>query len=316
MILCVTLNPCLDKTLSVPPWKPGENVRGRGVREVVGGKGNNVARALARLGRSVRPATFLGGAVGDRCERLLREDDRFDPIIVPVKAETRVILTVRTQDSAEQTAFFDPDPLIDDEEAETLTQKIQESLKNEHVEALALSGSSPSPATHGLFADWIALAKTRRVPVFLDTYGPALAAVWGFRPDALKLNRREASGFLRVPDPSNADLERLLDDWAKRGTSVCLITDGPGPVLARVDGQRLRAVPPRVEAVNPIGSGDCVLAGLIDARLQGLNPEASLRRALACGVANALVWDAGAIDPDTVDRLEARIVVESNPAVS
>ena len=64
MILCVTLNPCLDKTLIVPAWRPGDSVRGRAVREVVGGKGNNVARALTRLGRSVRPATFLGGPVG------------------------------------------------------------------------------------------------------------------------------------------------------------------------------------------------------------------------------------------------------------
>ena len=51
MILCVTLNPCLDKTLTVPPWRPGDLVRGTAVREVVGGKGNNVARALQRLGR-------------------------------------------------------------------------------------------------------------------------------------------------------------------------------------------------------------------------------------------------------------------------
>ena len=83
MILCVTLNPCLDKTLVVPSWKPGDSVRGRSVREVVGGKGNNVARALGRLGRKpVRPVTFLGGAVGQRCEELLRDEERLDPIVV------------------------------------------------------------------------------------------------------------------------------------------------------------------------------------------------------------------------------------------
>ena len=70
MILCVTLNPCLDKTLTVPAWRPGELLRGRAVREVVGGKGNNVARALARLGREPRPVTFFGGPVGAYCESL------------------------------------------------------------------------------------------------------------------------------------------------------------------------------------------------------------------------------------------------------
>ena len=71
MILCVTLNPCLDKTLMVPDWKPGDLVRGTEVREVVGGKGNNVARALTRLGRTARPVTFLGGSVGQHCAELL-----------------------------------------------------------------------------------------------------------------------------------------------------------------------------------------------------------------------------------------------------
>ncbi len=61
MILCVTLNPCLDKTLTVPPWRPGDMVRGRAVREVVGGKGNNVARALSRLGREAAPGHVSGG---------------------------------------------------------------------------------------------------------------------------------------------------------------------------------------------------------------------------------------------------------------
>ena len=60
MILCVTLNPCLDKTLTVPSWHPGDLSRGTAVREVVGGKGNNVARALARLGRRPRPVDLSG----------------------------------------------------------------------------------------------------------------------------------------------------------------------------------------------------------------------------------------------------------------
>src|SRR3954447_17068017 len=94
MILCVTLNPCLDKTLTVPAWRPGDLVRGTAVREVVGGKGNNVARALARLGRAACPVTFLGGPVGARCEELLRRDDGLDPLVVPTAAPTRVILTV------------------------------------------------------------------------------------------------------------------------------------------------------------------------------------------------------------------------------
>ncbi len=125
MILCVTLNPCLDKTLTVPAWQPGESVRGRAVREVVGGKGNNVARALRHLDRSVRPVTFLGGAVGAHCRHLLEHDDGLDPLVISTPSDTRVILTVRTEGTPDQTAFFDPDPAIGQAEADALLRAVE-----------------------------------------------------------------------------------------------------------------------------------------------------------------------------------------------
>ena len=62
--------------------------------------------------------------------------------------------------------------------------------------------------------------------------------------------------------------------------------------------------------MNPIGSGDCLLAGIVDAWLHSKDPEATLRHGVACAVANAMVWDAGAIDPEAVARYEMEIVIE------
>jgi tagatose 6-phosphate kinase len=310
MILCVTLNPCLDKTLIAPAWKPGDSVRGLAVREVVGGKGNNVARALKHLGRKAHPVTFLGGSIGTHCDHLLRHDDGLEPRTVTTEAVTRVILTVRTESTADQTAFFDPDPAVTTAEAEALYQLVETSLTEGGVTALTLSGSSPAAATHGLYLDLIALSRARKVPVFLDTYGPALDAVWGFWPDAIQLNHREASAHLRTSNANEDDLFVLLGQWAGRGVHCAVVTNGPGPVLIQLRGQRYRALPPRIEVVNPVGSGDSLLAGLVDAWLFGLEPMAMLRHALACAASNAIVWDPGAVDPDVVRRLEEEIVVE------
>jgi tagatose 6-phosphate kinase len=310
MILCVTLNPCLDKTLTVPPWRPGDLVRGSAVREVVGGKGNNVARALLRLGRKPRPVTFLGGTVGSHCQRLLREDDGLDPIVVPTESATRVILTVRTEASAEQSAFFDPNPAIAPEEAEALASCVAGRLAVKSVEALCLSGSSPCATTNGLYSDLIALAQARNVPVFLDTYGPSLAAIWGFWPTTIQLNRREAALHLRKPTVSDGDVVALLEEWRRRGVVCGIVTDGPNPVSIVYRGKKYGAVPPRITPVNPIGSGDCLLAGLVDGWLSGLEPEALVAHAVACAVANAMVWDAGAIDPAEVARWRDQVIVE------
>ncbi len=313
MILCVTLNPCLDKTLTVPPWEPGDSIRGLAVREVVGGKGNNVARALTRLGRAARPVTFLGGPVGAHCEALLRSDDGLDPLVTPTEAPTRIILTARTEGTSDQTAFFDPDPAISASEAEALYNRVEGALTEGGITAMSLSGSSPSPPTHGVYAALIALARSRRVPVLLDSYGPALDAIWGFWPDVIQLNRREAAAHLRRPQVDDSGVFELLARWARHGVECGVVTDGPLPVLALYGGRRYRAIPPSVEPVNPIGSGDCLLAGLIDARLSSLDPEPALRHALACAVANALVWDAGALDPERVRDIEAKVEVEDLP---
>jgi 1-phosphofructokinase family hexose kinase len=310
MILCVTLNPCLDKTLIVPAWQPGDSVRGRSIRQVVGGKGNNVSRALARFGRATRPVTFLGGPVGVLCERLLRLEDRLDPVVINTASTTRVILTVRTETSDEQSAFFDPDPAITRKEAETLIQTVERLLGETPIDALTLSGSSPCPETHGLYSDLIALARSTQTPVFLDTYGPALDDIWGFWPTAIQLNRREACGHLRNPDATEADLFKLLESWDRHGVACGTITDGPNHVLIRLRGHSYRALPPLIRAVNPIGSGDCLLAGLVDAWLREFDPEALIRHAIASAVANALVWDAGAIDPVEVEHQSRGVIIE------
>jgi tagatose 6-phosphate kinase len=310
MILCVTLNPCLDKTLTVPVWRPGDLVRGHSLREVVGGKGNNVARALKRLGLQPRPVTFFGGAVGTQCETLLRRDDDLDPLFVRTEAPTRVILTVRTEATNEQTAFFDPDPAIASAEAEAIFRLVEDALRSGAVRAITLSGSSPATTTHGLFSDLISLGLSRGIPMFLDTYGPALRSIWGFWPQVIQLNRREAAAHLGIATAGDDDVTALLRKWERHGVACGVVTSGPDPVWIRFQGTLYRAFPPAIQAVNPIGSGDCLLAGLVDGWLAGLDAETFIRHAVACAVANALVWDAGAIDRAHVLQQREQVEVQ------
>jgi fructose-1-phosphate kinase PfkB-like protein len=253
---------------------------------------------------------LLGGPIGAHCESLLRHVDGFEPLITHTAAPTRTILTVRAEGPAEPTAFFDPDPAITAAEADHLHRQVEQALAEEEVDAITLSGSSPAAATHGTYSDLISLARSRMVPAFLDTYGPALRSIWGFWPDVIQLNRREASAHLRVEHPTDADLFQMLEGWSRRGVKTGVITNGPGVVLVVSGGRHYQAIPPKIRAINPIGSGDCLLAGIVDGWLAGLETEAMIRRGIACAVSNALVWDAAAIDPGKAGELEAGISVE------
>ena len=93
------------------------------------------------------PITFHGGAGG--ADTLVIRGGQFDAgTTTPTAAETRVILTVRTEGAPDQTAFFDPDSAITRPEADDLLHRIEGALREGGVEALTLSGSSPSPTTH------------------------------------------------------------------------------------------------------------------------------------------------------------------------
>ncbi|MFO0950445.1 MAG: PfkB family carbohydrate kinase [Isosphaeraceae bacterium] len=81
-------------------------------------------------------------------------------------------------------------------------------------------------------------------------------------------------------------------------------------MLVRLKGQLYRVTPPTVTALNPIGSGDCLLAGLVDGWLNGLPPEETIRHAFGCAVANALVWDAGGINPAEARTQAVAVTVE------
>ena len=123
----------------------------------------------------------------------------------------------------------------------------------------------------------------------------------------MQLNRREAAIHMRKTSVTDVDVADLLASWNRRGVVCGVVTDGPNPVFILHRSAFYRAIPPKIEVVNPIGSGDSLLAGLVDGWLNDLEPQALFRHAVACAVANALVWDAGAIDPVEVRRLEHEV---------
>ena len=109
MIVTVTLNPTLDKTLSVPVLRPGEVHRARFLRQDIGGKGINVSRALAALGVASIPIGFLGGATG----RAMRDGltaAGYDARFVDVPGETRQNLTLLDESTGVYTKINEPGP--------------------------------------------------------------------------------------------------------------------------------------------------------------------------------------------------------------
>lgn len=306
MKICVTLNSCLDKTLVAPPWRPGEHqVRGRSVGYVVGGKGVNVARGLSRLGQAVRPALFLGGEVGRMCERLLRQQDHLDPIITWTQAATREILTVRTEGTAEQTAFFDPNPEIASGERDELMVQLAKLMPQ--ADWCLMSGSSPCRETDDCYAGLVRTAREAGVRTLVDTYGPCLMPALRQGPDVVKMNQRECESAYGRPLTTGRDVRDALEWMLGFPVTCAAVTFGSrGCAMAwhdRVWGWRA----PRVDAVNPIGAGDALAAGWVDGWSRGDDPRQASRWGMACAVASVLEWDACRIERSAAESMLPRI---------
>jgi len=285
MIYTVTLNPALDKTLSVPELRPGEVHRAQIIHLDLGGKGINVSRALRVLGIESEIIAAFAGATG-RAMRDGLEQNGFRGHYLWLEGETRQNLTLRDESRNLYTKINEPGPRFSPEHVAALHRLISELARPDDL--WAFCGSLPPGAPADLYARLIRQVQKAGGHAFLDTSGPALREGVLARPFAIKPNLEEASELLGRPLPSLDAQQRALRELHASGVSVIALSRGKrGLVLAMGDGV-VEARPPDVSARSPIGAGDATLAGLIWAISEACDLQETARRAVACGTAAAM----------------------------
>jgi fructose-1-phosphate kinase PfkB-like protein len=136
-------------------------------------------------------------------------------------------------------------------------------------------------------------AKAKGVPAIVDSHGPGLTAALAVRPWMVKPNREELAEALDDPLESTEAQWRALERLRDGGIEVAVLSLGAAGVRALWGEDRWEARPPAVREVNALGSGDSLVAGIAHAWRLGLGPRESLAWGVACGAANAAVWDPG-----------------------
>jgi tagatose 6-phosphate kinase len=164
---------------------------------------------------------------------------------------------------------------------------------------LALSGSVPAGCGDGFYGRLVREAVRRGVPVMVDAQRAQLIHAAAQRPLVVKVNREELAAATGVDD-----VRRGMQALQRRGAQWVVITHGADSVMVGSPGGAVTVLrPPRVKAVNPIGSGDAMLAGIAVGVMQGWPMLDAVRFGIACGAANALTAEPGFVDPSEVRRL-------------
>jgi 1-phosphofructokinase family hexose kinase len=300
MILTVTFNPCLDKSLFVARNVPTESLRPDRVIDLAGGKGVNVARALRALGEPSLSLLPLGGHAGAATAELARKEG-LEPVVVPIRGRTRTALTIREGTTGAYWHYLEPGPELEEADREGLRAAFREAAAR--CDLAALCGSLPSASAEPLVAWMIETGRELGCRVALDSHGAGLRLGLAARPWLVKPNREELAALLGRPLDTDADAWAAVRELSNGAVPVVLLSAGAGPLLVSWEGEEWEARAPRVELVNALGCGDSLLAGVLHAVRRGLPAPEAIRWGVACAAANAAVWDPGGFDRPAVERL-------------
>jgi 1-phosphofructokinase/tagatose 6-phosphate kinase len=310
VIVTVTMNSALDRTLTVPNFHRGHRHRASQVVTLAGGKGINVARALKRLDVPVVATGLAGGRTGTRIvEELTAEAILND--FVRIGEESRTSTAVVDPTESSYTEINEWGPRVEPGELDMLLGKIQ--YLSRGADFVVFAGSLPRGVDEGFYAEAIRELNRRGVRVVLDTEGEPLRRGVEAEPYLVSPNQREAEHVVGQELDEEEDFLMALDSLADAGARNVHITVNEGCfALFREERQshRYRAVAPVLEPVSTVGAGDVLLAQFIAAQVAGKTGEEALRLAVAAGAASTLEIGAGRFDPREVPRLAAAVQLE------
>jgi len=310
MIITVTLNTAIDKTLEVPNFRIGRRHRSVAQATMPGGKGVNVARAIKRLGRPVIATGFAGGATGTRIvEALTAESILTD--FVRIGEESRTNTAVLDPTTGEQTEINERGPAVTERELELFRDKLLYLAQG--AQLCVFAGSLPRGVELDVYGGLVKELRKLGVTTVVDTDGEPLRHAVRAEPDVASPNAREAEEL--VGHEFNDDEERTLAiaeivDLGAR-EAIMTVPDGCFAQVATESGpQRYRVRVVEQEARAAVGSGDAFLAGYVAARYSGGTAEECLRFGVACGAESTQHFGAGVIDPHGVERLLGAVEAE------
>jgi 1-phosphofructokinase family hexose kinase len=315
VIVTVTMNAAIDRTLTVPNFQMSQRHRASQGLTLAGGKGINIARALKRFGVPVVATGLAGGRTGTRVvEELTGEAILND--FVRIDDESRTSTAIVDPTGNTYTEVNEWGPHVQPEELQMLLEKL--TYLSRGADYVVFAGSLPRGIGEAFYAEAVRELNRRGAQTVLDSEGEPLRLGVQAEPLLVSPNEREAELLAGQEFHDDEDFLSGLETIAELGARNVLITRESGCwALLRTDREprRYRALAPRIDPISAIGSGDVLLAGFIAARLDGRSDEEALRSAVAAGAASTLELGAGRFQAREAGRLVAGVEVAQLEAV-
>ncbi len=284
MIYTVTLNPAVDRELTINEFTFDTVLRASEARVDCGGKGFNVSRLLSSLGAKSVAMGFAGGKSGELLAEALAELG-IETAFTWIDGETRTNVSIVTEQHDRYLKVNESGPTVSAAAQAALLAQIEQLIQP--GDWWVLAGSLPPGVPHTIYAQMVTLIQAGGGQAILDTSGAALVEGCGERPFLIKPNDIEASSLSGLPVHNPEDAVAAARKIQMLGPQNVVISLGKAGAIFS-DGQAAwLASSPTIQERNPIGAGDSMVGGLVYGLSQGKPVAEALRWGIACGAATA-----------------------------
>jgi 1-phosphofructokinase family hexose kinase len=283
LIVTLTINPAIDRIVSIDRLAFEDRAYINSSRESAGGRGINVSSVIHSFGGETLAVLISGGDSGKRLEGLLGKCG-YRIVVVPVENEIRTNLTI-TDKHGLTVNLNEPGPQLAKAEVARVERVVRDTL--EHASWLMICGSIPPGVPPAFYGELVAMARRKKVKTLLHADGEALREGIAARPTVVSPNQQEAGRLLGQTLLTRTHYLEAAERIRQLGADSVVLTLGSrGAVGAFADGLT-EALPPRIDAVCPIGAGDALMAAYAWARERRASVADALRWGVAAGTASA-----------------------------
>jgi len=283
LILTLTINPAIDHTIIADRlvFEDRGYILDHG--EAAGGRGINASQVIHTFGGKTAAILTAGGSVGQRIEKLLVTRG-FPYDIVHVKSESRTNLTISDKHGL-TIKLNEVGHEIQAAELGEIRKRVDAHLRK--AQWLMICGSIQPGVPPHFYCEMIELAKTHGVRTILDTDGEALQHALEGKPTVIMPNQHEAERLLSRALITRGHFLEAVDTMQAMGPECVILSLGArGAIGSSPDGV-FEAIPPRIEALSPIGAGDALGAAFAWSMEKKKTFAEALRWGVAAGTASA-----------------------------
>lgn len=306
MILSLTLNPSVDRTVFVDGLDLHESNRVVRTETDAGGKGLNLSRVAKECGASTCALAFLGGDTAELIRSVMaREGVRLEE--VAVRGHTRLNVSIEDGSGSPPTVLNERGPQIGPEEWSLLRMRFDELVAA--ASWVAIGGSIPPGVDPMVYGELVDAAKRAGAQVLVDADGEALQKAIEHRPDLVKPNQEEVSRLFGRPILGIEAALAAAGELHERGIRHALVSMGSEGVVYTGEAGKWIGAPPKIQPCSTIGSGDSLLGGFLAGMDRGDDFQGSLRLGIACGVATATTNGAEIARRSSIERFLPQVVL-------